>query len=260
MLCALALAAATAMFAGSAAAAASPSATVRVSRAAATPAERLLLGPELLGKVTRAGKVGRIDAAVGDLVVREVQVPGGAGARSALGAAAIQAATVLHGTATLTLDSSPGRKYRIVVAVQENQSKQVRAYMKGHLFSTSTGSLIGTFHRLEVLNAENSDYDSAGDGCGPYPSGRSCLYQKNPGNCEGSAGPCNDYYALGTYRHKCGQAGWGCDNTWNTVGFNWQWWDGNAQSQGQYGVWLDAPFYQCSYNWNVLRGQGDLEC
>ena len=230
------------------------SATARFSRGAATPAERSLLGPELLGKVTQAGKVGRIDAAVGDLVVREAQVPGGVGARSALGSATVQAAaTVLHGSHTRTIFSSATRKYRIVVAVQEDQSKQVRAYAKGHLYNTDSGLLIATSHRLTDLTARNFDYDSAGDGCGPFPSGPECKYTKNPANCEGSAGPCTDYYALGQYRHKCGQAGWGCNNTWTTSTVIWQWWDGAN------GFWLGVGV-TCSWEWNVLYGQGDGYC
>jgi hypothetical protein len=117
------------------------------SQRAASAAERQMFGEELIGKVTRAGKVGRIDAKVGDLVVRDVQVPGGVGARSALGPATVQDATVLHGEHTRTMFSSPSRYYRIVVAVQENQSDQVRAYAKGHLFWDS-GSLIATFRGI----------------------------------------------------------------------------------------------------------------
>ena len=252
-LSALTLVAATVVLAASPAAAAVSSATARYSRDAVTPTERYLLGPELLGKVTQAGKVGRIDAAVGDLVVREAQVPGGVGARSALGPATVQDATVLHGSHTRTEFSSSTRNYRIVVAVQENQSNQVRAYAKGHLYLTINNSVIATFHRLNTLTSKNFDYDSAGDGCGPYPTGDECQYTKDPGNCEGSAGPCADYYALGQYRHKCGQAGWGCNNTWTTSTVIWQWWDGAN------GFWLGVGV-TCSWEWNVLYSQGDGYC
>jgi hypothetical protein len=253
MLSTLTLVAATAVLAASPAAGAVSSATARFSRDAATPAERSLLGPELLGKVTEAGKVGRIDATVGDLVVREAQVSGGVGARSALGPATAQAATVLHGSHTRTIFSSSIRNYRIVVAVQENQSKQVRAYAKGHLYLITNNSLIATFHRLANLISHNHDFDSAGDGCGPYPSGVACTYATNPPNCEGSAGPCADYYALGQYRHKCGKEGWNCNNTWETVTVTWEWWDGEA------GSWRGVGS-TCSYEWNVLRGNGFIAC
>lgn len=56
----------------------------------------------------------------------------------------------------MTVDSSDWRNFRVVVAIQENQSKQVRAYAKGHLFALSTGSLIATFHRLGELNIYNA--------------------------------------------------------------------------------------------------------
>jgi hypothetical protein len=253
MLSTLVLMAATVVLAASPAAGAVSSATARFSRGAATPAERSLLGPELLGKVTQAGKVGRIDAAVGDLVVREAQVPGGVGARSALGPATVQAATVLHASHTRTIFSSATRKYRIVVAVEEDQSKKVRAYAKGHLYNTDSGLLIATSHRLLDLTSRNFDYDSAGDGCGPYPTGNECKYSKNPANCEGSAGPCADYYALGQYRHKCGQEGWGCNNSWLTSTVDWDWWDGAA------GAWLGVEV-TCSHKWNVLRGDEGVYC
>jgi hypothetical protein len=253
MLRTLTLVAATVVLAASPAAAAVSSATARFSRDAATPTERNLLGPELLGKVTQAGKVGRIDAAVGDLVVREARVPGGVGARSALGPATARAATVLHGSHTRTIFSSSLRNYRIVVAVEENQSKQVRAYAKGHLYLITNNSLIATFHRLAYMTSHNFDYDSAGDGCGPYPTGNECLYSKDPANCEGSAGPCADYYALGTYRHKCGQEGWGCNNSWMTETVYWDWWDGAA------GSWKGVRD-TCSHFWNVLHGDEGQGC
>jgi hypothetical protein len=253
MLTALTLVAATVVLAASPAAAAVSSATARFSRDAATLTERNLLGPELLGKVTQAGKVGTIDAAVGDLVVREVQVPGGVGARSALGPATAQAATVLHGSHTRTIFSSQLRKYRIVVAVQEDQSKRVRAYAKGHLFNTTNNVLVSTFHRLAYLESRNFDYDTAGDGCGPVPGGDECIYSKNPANCEGSAGPCVDYYALGQYRHKCGDPDWGCDNSWVTQAVEWQWWDGAEISWNRVSA-------TCSQKWNVLRGNEGLFC
>jgi hypothetical protein len=108
-----------------------------------------------------------------------------------------------------------------------------------------------TFHRLGELTITNSDFDSAGDGCGPYPPGTvACTYTKDPANCEGAAGPCYDYYALGQYRHKCGQAGWGCNNTWTTRTADWDWYDGAA------GSW-QGVFTTCSLRWNVLSGSND---
>jgi hypothetical protein len=220
------------------------------SQTAASTRQRQMFGPELMGKVTRAGKVGNIDADIGDLVLREAHVPGGRGARTALGPAMVQAATVLHGVWDRDAYSSSYQDYRIVVAIQENQSKQVRAYAKGHLFWLPSGPLDATFHRLGQLWAFNFDYDSAGDGCGPYPTGSACQYGKNPGNCEGGS-PCLDYYALGTYRHKCGQEGWGCNNSWVTFTWDWQWWD------EQEGHWQGVE-QTCSRRWNVQRGAEPL--
>jgi hypothetical protein len=221
------------------------------SQSAASKKERLMFGSELMGKVTRAGKVGNIDANIGDLVLREAQVPGNRGARAALGPATVQAATVLHGVWDRDNYSSSYQNYKIVVAVQENQSKQVRAYAKGHLYWTPDGPLVATYHRLSSLWAWNFDYDSAGDGCGPYPTGSPCFYQKNPGNAE----PPNavlDYYALGTYRHKCGQEGWNCDNAWAVKTRYWTWWD---EQEFQ---WDEGVVETCSRLWRVLYGAEPL--
>jgi hypothetical protein len=204
-----------------------------------------------MGKVTRAGRVGNIDANVGDLVLREAHVPGGRGARAALGPATVQAATVLHGLWDRDEFSSSYYDYRIIVATQENQSKQVRAYAKGHLFYEGDNSLVATFHRLAEEWAFNWDYDSAGDGCGPYPSGSACSYVKDPANAE----PPNavyDYYALGTYRHKCGQEGWNCNNSWVTLTYDWYWWDPIE------GHWDEGVGQTCSRRWNVQRGAEPL--
>lgn len=217
------------------------------SQSVASRAERQIFGPELMGKVTKAGKVGNIDAEIGDFVLREAHVPGGRGARTALGPAMVQAATVLHGEWYRTEFSSGEKYYRIVVAIQENQSKQVRAYAKGHLFYFTTGNLAATSHQLAGLAAANLDYDSAGDGCGPYPTGNACQYIKNPANCD-MPSSCYDYYALGTYRHKCGHPDWNCDNTWITSTLDWRWWEPAI------GAWKRV-LNTCSYRWNVLRGR-----
>jgi hypothetical protein len=121
------------------------------------------------------------------------------------------------------------------------------------LYNTDSGLLIATSHRLADLSIRNFDYDSAGDGCGPYPTGNECKYTKDPANCEGSAGPCADYYALGQYRHKCGQEDWGCNNSWLTSTIDWDWWDGAA------GAWLGVEV-TCSHKWDVLRGDEGVYC
>jgi hypothetical protein len=205
------------------------------SKSAMSKAERALL-PDAAGKVTRAGKVGNIQALAGDIVLAD--------------------STVLHGPYTRNGTSSYDRDYRLVVATQENQSDQVRAYGKGHLYNINTNTIVGTYHKAALLRATNFDYDSAGDGCGPYPSGSPCIYEKNPGNCDvGDPGaPCLDYYALGTYRHKCGQAGWGCNNIWGTLTGTWQWYDNHGPYWLQWGA-------TCSYYWNVITGPTDqLHC
>lgn len=254
LLVALVLTTLTALWTTSGVAASVVVSSAQYSQSVASSAERRMFGPELIGKVTKAGKVGNIDAKIGDLVLREVQVPGGRGARTALGPATVQASTVLHGQHIRDSQSSADHCYRMVVAVQENQSKQVRAYAKGHLFNCNAGTLIATFHQLQDLTIENWDYDSLGDGCGPYggTGGTPCAYSKNPANCD-SGTKCLDYYALGTYRHKCGQEGWGCNNDWVTLTSNWKWWE---PVQAGY---LAATF-TCSYYWNVLHGSGGLGC
>jgi len=215
---------------------------------AASAAERQMFGPELIGKVTKAGKVGNIDVRAGDVVLREAQVPGGRGGRTALGPATTQAATVLHGEHIRTIDpQGTYLNYRIVVAVQENQSKEVRGYAKGHLYADT---IVGTDHSNDWFTVVNSDYDSAGDGCGPYPTGSACTYTKGP-NFGYPSQP--DFYILGQYRHKCGAAGWNCNNTWATHTVVWEWVDPVLDA------WLRVN-ETCSYNWNVLGGQGSLRC
>jgi hypothetical protein len=247
LLVALTLAISTSLLATPGVAVGAAVSPAQFSQSAASKAERQTFGPELMGKVTRAGKVGNIDAEIGDFILREAHVPGGRGARAALGPATVQAATVLHGQWSRLNFSSPGKSYRFVVAIQENQSKQVRGYAKGHLFYATSGKLAATSHQLAYLAVHNGDFDSAGDGCGPYPTGFECVYSKNPANCD-MPSSCYDYYALGTYRHKCGQEGWGCNNSWATVTNDWRWWEPAI------GAW-DSVGATCSYRWNVLRGR-----
>lgn len=218
------------------------------SQSAASTAERQMFGAELIGKVTKAGKVGNIDAKLGDVVLREVYVPGGRGARTALGPATLQAATVLHGQHIRTVNlSSTTNDYRQVAAIQENQSKQVRGYNKGHLFHGS--DLIATRHDIVHFMVWNYDYDSAGDGCGPYPTGDPCNWRKDAL----ASGTVLDYYVLGTYRHKCGQEGWNCDNVWWTQTETWVWEDPQRDFYVGTGI-------TCSYRWGVERGQGTIGC
>jgi hypothetical protein len=218
------------------------------SQSTASTAERQMFGAELIGKVTKAGKVGNIDAEVGDLVLREVYVPGGRGARTALGPATLQAATVLHGQHIRTINPpNTAYNYRQVAAIEENQSNQVRGYNKGHMLLGDT--VRATIHDIASFLVFNWDHDSAGDGCGPYPTGDPCVYIKHPL----VSGKVLDYYVLGTYRHKCGQAGWNCDNVWKTQTETWAWDDPTLD----FWTWTGIT---CSYWWGVERGQGTIGC
>ena len=85
--------------------------------------------------------------------------------------------------------------------------------------------------------------------CGRYPSGDPCLYAKDPADANTKV---LDYYILGTYRHKCGQAGWNCNNTWWTQTEIW-WWNDPYLGDLETGI-------TCSYKWNVLNGQGGIGC
>jgi hypothetical protein len=195
--------------------AAAPSTAAAYSRGALSRTE-LGMVPEALGKVTRAGKVAGIDAAVGDIVLpASAAAPDGfAGSATsagpmATGRATAAAATVLHAE---VLDATPvaagpgGQPARIrtLLAMEENTAKQARAYFRARLvYGSGTDITWPTYHQAVALRVHRSDPDnSEADGCGDANDFEHCTWTADPSDCRGPNPPCDVYQRVGTYRPK----------------------------------------------------------
>jgi hypothetical protein len=198
--------------------AAPPSTAAWYSRAALSQDE-LAMVPEALGKVTRAGKVaGKIDAAVGDIVMPASASAPDAYAGPALhsgrtpeaGTPTAAAATVLHADKLAVIGTSPGpsglpARLRLLLAMQENTSKEARGYFRARLVYGLAGTDVTwpTYHQLHFFRVHRSDTDnSEADGCGDARLLEHCTWTKDPADCRGPNPPCDAYQVVGTYRPK----------------------------------------------------------